>query len=392
MRPVKFLQFADVHLDTPFSSLSKGKREERRAELRTTFKEILHIAKEQEVDLVLIPGDLFEHENVKRDTISFLVEELRALEPIPIFIAPGNHDYYSIQSWYARERGMDVFGTPPGAFWPENIYIFREPAFKSHVHDLFTVTGIAHLGNDELRPPLEGLRPPEQGKVNFLMLHGSRRGFSIPEGKKMTFPFSDQELLTLGFDYVALGHYHTHSVIRDERSIPRAAYSGCPEPMGFDDEGEKGVILGEVRPQGEVSLEFRKICTRLYKTVTIPLDETLSHREKLIDHLKRSLQEECQEEDIVRVVIEGRRAKLLKLNPERDLPFLESMVFHWEVKDNSRPDYELEEIKKEESTRGRFVERLLEQYHQEEGEEKRRLLMDALYLGLDAFEGVELRP
>lgn len=51
-------------------------------------------ASERDVDLLLIAGDLYEQERFTPSTANFLRDELEAFER-PVFISPGNHDYYS---------------------------------------------------------------------------------------------------------------------------------------------------------------------------------------------------------------------------------------------------------------------------------------------------------
>ena len=46
------------------------------------------------------------------------------------------------------------------------------------------------------------------------------------------------------------------------------AYCGCPEGRGFDETGDKGVLVGEVSP-GEAKLEFVPLCKRRYREITV---------------------------------------------------------------------------------------------------------------------------
>ncbi len=46
-------------------------------------------------------------------------------------------------------------------------------------------------------------------------------------------------------DYVALGHIHAYSGARTAGRVPYA-WPGCPEGRGYDECGEKGVIIADV--------------------------------------------------------------------------------------------------------------------------------------------------
>ncbi|MBO7423841.1 MAG: metallophosphoesterase, partial [Oscillospiraceae bacterium] len=101
MSKIRILHTADLHMDSPFESLSEGKAAIRRAELRSLPKKIAALAIKEKVDVVLLSGDLLDGESVYRETADELVRYLRKI-PAPVFIAPGNHDYYSSTSVYAK--------------------------------------------------------------------------------------------------------------------------------------------------------------------------------------------------------------------------------------------------------------------------------------------------
>jgi len=73
MNSLKFLHFSDIHLDAPFSSLgSKFAAEQRRRDLLEVFGRIIDLAKKEAVDIILISGDLYEHEYVRKSTIHYI--------------------------------------------------------------------------------------------------------------------------------------------------------------------------------------------------------------------------------------------------------------------------------------------------------------------------------
>ena len=71
---IRFLHCSDIHLDTPYVSLSSEKSEECRRELRSTFMRMMDHIKERSIDYVLISGDLFDKDYIERHNIiiSFL--------------------------------------------------------------------------------------------------------------------------------------------------------------------------------------------------------------------------------------------------------------------------------------------------------------------------------
>ena len=102
MNPVKFIHCADVHMDMPFSSIGAGdgKSSLRRQDLREVFSKITDAAKKEKADLLLISGDLYEHRYVKKSTINYINELFNGIPDVRVLILPGNHDPYTIDSYY----------------------------------------------------------------------------------------------------------------------------------------------------------------------------------------------------------------------------------------------------------------------------------------------------
>ena len=107
---IKILHCADIHLDSPFSLSDVKKANTRRALQRGTFTSIMLYARTEKVDLMLLPGDIFDTEYVTRDTASLLVKEFEQASGCRFVIAPGNHDPFSENSPYAKLK------------FPQNVY------------------------------------------------------------------------------------------------------------------------------------------------------------------------------------------------------------------------------------------------------------------------------
>ncbi|MPZ51076.1 MAG: hypothetical protein GEU75_17555 [Dehalococcoidia bacterium] len=73
------------------------------------------LAKKVRVDALLCAGDLYEHESFTDDMMQFVRSTFADLA-MPVFVAPGNHDWYGRTSMYQR------------ADWPANVPCSRQPA------------------------------------------------------------------------------------------------------------------------------------------------------------------------------------------------------------------------------------------------------------------------
>src|SRR5213596_1782817 len=88
-RSLSILHTADVHLDSD----AYGDARERAAHRDRALAD--------QVDLVLIAGDLFDHNRASDETIAFVRRELDRLHQ-PVVILPGNHDALRANAIYDR--------------------------------------------------------------------------------------------------------------------------------------------------------------------------------------------------------------------------------------------------------------------------------------------------
>jgi exonuclease SbcD len=387
---LRFLQFSDVHLDAGLResklSLPEEKRARRQREIKETVAKACSLARERECDLMLIPGDLFDDESAEFDTIRFLVDTFGDAAPMPIFITPGNHDPYLPQSPY----NPDFLAEKSIPSWAENVHVFEGNVAESvrlpGRHDV-VVTGIGYTGpGTEQNRILAGKLPVEEGALNLLLFHGSLEPF--PPGKQPTMPFSRGELLSQGFDYAAIGHYHSYLEIRDEGGRIRGAYSGTPASQRLNEAGEKVVLLGEFAEDKSLSLERLTVDRRRLHVVEVACSG-LGHSQAVI----RRIEEEARKashsnEDILFIRLQGRFPHGTRLNLPEDL--LADRYFHAAVDASGLlPDYDLDKYLQEpdlmRSVEGEFVKTLLNREAEARDDEEKRLTRAALYYGLDAI-------
>ena len=96
----RFVHAADIHLDSPLRSLAL--RDTRLADVignatRGAFVRVIDLCLEEQVDALLIAGDLYDGEQTSMKTARFLAEQFRRLDAvgIKVFIVRGNHDAIS---------------------------------------------------------------------------------------------------------------------------------------------------------------------------------------------------------------------------------------------------------------------------------------------------------
>ena len=212
---IRIIHGADFHLDSPFSGLSPDQAARRRGEQRELLGRMAQAARERAADLVLLAGDLLDSERVFQETAQALARALGDI-PCPVFLSPGNHDFWSPRSVYAT---LD---------WPENVHIFSSPQMEAvELPQLgCTVWGRAFYDSRQTDSPLAGFRAPEGKGVQIMCVHGD----TAPQSEYG--PLSPAEIETSGLDYLALGHIHQGSGLR-RAGRTFWAYPGCPEAVSY---------------------------------------------------------------------------------------------------------------------------------------------------------------
>lgn len=352
---MKLLHAADFHLDSPFQRLSAEQAMIRRRELRELPEVLIRTAKEERVDLILLPGDLFDGERVYPETIEALIRALGNAD-VPVVIAPGNHDCADGRSPYLTAQ------------WPANVFIFTKPEMSSFYFPALncTVHGYAFTAPRRTDEPLRGFTAPEDGGIHLLCAHGE-----VGTGGVYA-PIAPASLADSGVAYAALGHIHARSGLRREGGTPWA-YCGCPEGRGFDECGEKGALVVTV-DGGEVSARFRPLCRRQYRVETVELarfDRWLP-------------QQPCG--DLVRIILMGESERT------PDLAALTACAartfFYAELKDETTLPRDLWDRAEEDSLTGLFLREMRRRIDTAPEEERPGLLL-AMRFGLAALEGGE---
>jgi DNA repair exonuclease SbcCD nuclease subunit len=238
---MRLLVFGDLHLDSVFAWARPESARRRRQALRDALLAILELAAEKDVEAILCAGDLYEQERFTPDTAEFLRGAFTAAVR-PIYIAPGNHDWYGPRSLYAQ---ID---------WPENVHLFTEDRLTPReIGEGLTLWGAAHLAPRNTAGFLDRGFAVEGDGVHLALFHGAERAGLPSEirGKEPHAPFDAEQIAAAGLLHAFVGHYHAP---RDEALF---TYPGNPEPLVFGEEGERGAVLVEVAADG--SLDRRRV-------------------------------------------------------------------------------------------------------------------------------------
>src|SRR5262245_53340258 len=246
-RPLTFLHTADWQLGMVRRFLGPD-GQARFAQARIdAVAAIGRIADETGAAFVVVAGDVFEHNQVERQTILRATEALKRIG-VPVLLLPGNHD-----------------ALEPGSLW-------TSPQWRAHVPGHVTVLtdsspyavvpgvqviGVPWRSRRPLTDPVVGGYadlPPNAAGFRVLVGHGQ---FDELNGGLNDVPPIDVDGLDTAIrsgrlHYVALGDRHSTTRVRD-----RVWYSGAPEVTSTEETDAGNVLAVTLTDGGCTVLPYR---------------------------------------------------------------------------------------------------------------------------------------
>jgi len=366
---LRILHTADIHLGKKFSGLG-AKGPSQREQLRTTFKRVVATALEEQVDIVLIAGDLFDSNEQPQSNIDLVIEQFNLLgqKGIPVCLVPGTHDPLDPSSIY---RKVDFEGRCANMkiFTDENISCRECPDLD------LTVYGKPNLSNRSYASPLKGLERTSSTRFHIAMAHGS---FYIPEkAAEDDHVFRLEEIRSAGMDYIALGHWHEVYACSEK---PPAWYPGPPE--WISGQRKRGAVLLVTLPDlGDVRVEPRHLGLRDYDEIDIDMSEIPDRAA-----LEARICDGANENLVRRATLKGLRDQSLLVSPDELESGLGEKFFHLSIADRSHPKSSQISDDGERLIRSRFIKLMNEQIEESEGDE-RDVAENALQYGIALLDG-----
>jgi len=198
---------------------------------------VVDAAIELGVDIVLLVGDIFDHNRVPTEVGQELADELGRLD-VPVVVLPGNHDCLVPHSIWRR---VTV---------PDNVTVIMDDEAHVELPDLdLEVWGRPHPDFDDVRP-LDPMPPPGERTWQVAMAHGHM--VLGPDDLRRAYQIHPEQIAESGRDYVALGHW---DVPRDmSAGGVTAAYSGSASRYGVCalvtmsiDDGDRRVDVEQIQ-------------------------------------------------------------------------------------------------------------------------------------------------
>ena len=329
---MKFIHIADMHFDTPFTILNSkcdfGKI--RRMEQREILKKIINYIKENDINYLFIAGDFYEHNYIRKSTIDYINELFKQIPKTKIFITPGNHDPYVVNSMYKNFE------------WNNNVKIFSSKIEKVETEE----ANIYGMGFDDFyceKSDIENIILEDKNKINILITHGS---INASDKLQLAYnPINKSKLKEIGFDYVALGHIHKLDYNTEKNQ--NIVYPGSTIAMGFDELGKHGFIVGNVE-KDKLDLAFIPVDNREFKEVEIDITE-INDEEELIEKINNLY---LEERNLYKIILIGNRNFEININNLYKFITRENII---KIKDKTKLNYDLEKMANDTTLKGIFI-------------------------------------
>lgn len=321
---MKILHTADWHLGKRLENFS------RLDEQRLVMKEIIDIANQEDVDLVLVAGDLFDNFNPSTEAVELFYKTLKALSNNgrrPVVAIAGNHDSpdrIDAPDVLAKECGIILIGHPNAEvplFELENFKIsktdkgFLELIIKNipfpvrilHTAYANEIRLKEYLGEENRELALNQILHDRWNNlaenycddkgVNLMLAHlfMMKKGMPKPEEPEGEKPImignADliySEIIPQQIQYSALGHLHNYQNIG---SIEKPViYSSAALCYSFSEAGQtKSVTIIEAEPGKDVShrpvpiTNGKKLYRKTFDSVDVTLDWLRENADALVE-------------------------------------------------------------------------------------------------------------
>ena len=236
------------------------------------------LAREHDVNHVLVAGDVYDHATPSPRTRNQVIERMGAFTSVQWHLLPGNHDPYQPNGLWdqLRSRGL-----------PANIHLHTESAATVIEQNTAVLLPAPLKHRRTLNDPTAWMDDQfdEPGLIRIGIAHGSVYGFETNEEQRSN-PIDPMRPQLARLDYLALGDWHGELKVNE-----RCWYSGTPETDSFQTHGEGTALLVEIDGPNEVPTVTR-LSTGQYRWHS--LDERVDDTEDidLLEHNLRNVNDD----------------------------------------------------------------------------------------------------
>jgi len=278
-----FLHAADIHLDSPLRNVAVrdgAPVELIRGAARRAFDNLVQLAVDEQVDFLLLAGDLYDGAWRDFNTGLYFIDKMRFLKDasIRVFLISGNHDAASRITKALR--------------LPDNVVHFSSRKVQSiELEDLAVVIHGQSYSKRAVTADLAKNYPaPVQGMLNIGLLHTALAG---RDGHEPYAPCTAGELADKGYDYWALGHVHRREIVGED---PWIVFPGNLQGRHIRETGPRGAMLVRVEKGRIASVDFQELDVVRWEFLRLDCRQ-FSSTDELLDGLRAALEEAATRAD-----------------------------------------------------------------------------------------------
>ncbi|QTL97617.1 DNA repair exonuclease [Iocasia frigidifontis] len=351
---LKILHTADLHLGMKFSNYPAYIREDLIEARFNTLENLVSTANQEECNLFVIAGDLFDKLNIPLRDIKRVIGILNNFAGDCVLVMPGNHDYDNgmVELWQCfqdniSDRLILLNKAKPYKLTHFDLDLTVYPAYCDRKHS-------AANKLDWIKDYYQGLDDGGKcpGTYQLGIAHGALNGLS-PDMSDRYFNMSEEELLELPVDLWLLGHTHIPYPANRELNNRRIFNAGTAEPDGLDCSHNGTAWLIEISREQEGSTEVSATLleTGFYRFKD--LSYTIEVRADLL-RIKEELLSDNPEQSLLRLKLSGRVDEDLYNNKEAVYQELRDRLAYLEIDDSSLKLRITEEVIDREFSRSSF--------------------------------------
>ena len=210
------------------------------------------LAKEHGAQFIVVAGDVFESNQLSRQTLMRAIDSLESL-PLPIFLLPGNHDPLDGASIFSTKEFIGVSGQVIVLRDMEPVAVPGVP----HVEVVGAPWRTKHPNSDLCRELADSLEPANN-VVRVAVAHGQVDTLSPDPSRPevINLAYAEQAIRDNKFQYLALGDRHS---VTEVGSTGQIRYCGAPVATAFDEVDPNKALLVGLEPNGDCHVEALEV-------------------------------------------------------------------------------------------------------------------------------------
>lgn len=336
---MRLIHCADLHIDSNLRTyLTEEEANARKNEILNNFPRLIQYATQNNINKILIAGDLFDADSVSRHAENVVYNAILGNPRIMFYYVPGNHDE---NNFLVGNRDL-----------PKNIVVFDEKLRKIPLNDAGTIVLYSLKLTEENYKSFYDYLNFDESKFNILMLHGEERaGGSANFEECIDFG----KLKNKGIDYLALGHIHKRITMPlDERGM--IVYPGCLEGRGFDECGEHGFYVADINEEIlNVAYTFVPFAHRRMIELDVPVTGVTGTTD-IAERIQNSLDKnEIDPDDFLKIVLCGKTDVFADKNLDYLLVCFKETAKVVKIVDKTSPYVDYDSYKNDMSLKGEYI-------------------------------------